>query len=390
MDLENGSITTTTPDPNGKLPSRLTLWRKVRLLVLINMVSFLVLCALAEVGLRLFWHPRFWVHADGIGVGSAFGPAGKKWWPESRFRIEGKEFFVHFQSDARGYRARPAPPTTANPWRVAFVGDSFTEAMQVEYSQSFVSRLEHELTMRTGHEVMCENYGVAATGLFDYWHRITHDVFRPGVPAPSLLVLCVFPENDFTDHCPDDGFEPDGQPRRDYFRAPHWTRHILAWCDTKSKLAHFLFTSYHIAADQIGPPQRNAPDHWWNEPAVALAEAERPGHVAHLRSLFRAIEAECGRHGTRLAVLVVPARNYAGKGDPSPIPRILRAWGVNAPVLDVAAAANAIPRPSRLVFPLDGHLNPSGHEFVAHSAVGPLAAELAPETAGLADSVVPK
>ena len=59
--------------------------------------------------------------------------------------------------------------------------------------------------------MVCENYGVAATDLFEYWHRITHDVLRPA--PPDALVLCIFPGNDFTGELPDNGFDADGRPR---------------------------------------------------------------------------------------------------------------------------------------------------------------------------------
>ena len=57
-------------------------------------------------------------------------------------RSNGSEFRTEFRTNAAGYRARPEPMTADHPYRIAFVGDSFTEAMQVSYESSFCARLE--------------------------------------------------------------------------------------------------------------------------------------------------------------------------------------------------------------------------------------------------------
>jgi hypothetical protein len=353
-------------------PPRGRLGRKVRRLLLVNLVVFSTAALLGELGARLFWHPRFWVHCEDWVVGSGQGRAGKKWWPNTSYLMESKEFRVRFRSDDRGYRARPTPPRTADPYRVAFVGDSFTEAVQVEYAETFVARLGRGLGERSAaREVVAENYGVAGTGFFEYWHRITHDVFRPDSPAPEALVLCVYPGNDFTDDCPDDGFEPDGRPKREYFREPGWARHALTWLNLESKFANFVFQSITIATWRLAPPTPTAPVIWWNDPVLAAAANDAPG-IRPVRALVRAIRDECGRHGTRLVILIVPAHNYAATGGKGPLPHIFAAWGIDSPVIDVAAQALATPVPSRLVFFCDGHLNPSGHEFVAATALDPL------------------
>ena len=70
-------------------------------------------------------------------VGSGQTEVGKKWWPSTTYAVDGSEFRTEFRTDASGYRARPEPFTADHPYRIAFVGDSFTEAMQVPYDASF-------------------------------------------------------------------------------------------------------------------------------------------------------------------------------------------------------------------------------------------------------------
>jgi hypothetical protein len=355
-------------------------WRKVCLLLAINLVVFAALGLLAEVGFRLFWNSRYWISCERWVFGSGQTRAGFKWWPDTTYRNESTEFRIRFQTNALGYRARPEPPRTAHPYRIAFVGDSFTEAKQVEYGQTFCALIERGLAgALPGREVVCENYGVAATGLFDYWHRITHDVLQP--EPPDVLVLCVYPGNDFSGDSgfPDAGFEAGGRPRREYYQEAGWARHVVTWLNLKSKFAQFLVrAARRVESRWVTPGLAQGPWLWWTDPALAARATDAPA-VRRSRAVLRAIAEECRRHGTKLAVLVVgpvllrsKAIGYAAKDGQSPLAQILADWQIDVPVVDSAIAAAAAPELHGLVFPRDGHLNPAGHVFVAAGAVPPL------------------
>ncbi len=257
------------PEPAPRRP--LTVGRRFRRLLVVNLVVFGLVGVLGEIGFRLLWHPTYWIHCENWRFGSGHTAAGKKWWPDATYRVQSREFHTTFRTNTLGYRARPTPTRTPAPYRIAFVGDSFTEAMQVAYDESFVARLERALNgPSAGREVVCENYSISATGLFDYYHRIIHDVFRPG-PAPDALVLCLYPGNDFLMEFPDDGFLPDGRPRRDYFDRPSWGWHAVTWVNLKSKFGHFAIRSILVAALRSAPPQEQGPRLWWCDPAVAAS-----------------------------------------------------------------------------------------------------------------------
>jgi hypothetical protein len=353
-------------------------------LLLVNVVLLALLGAVGEVGCRLFWSPKYWVHAENWWIGSGNDRAGKKWWPGASYRVESAEFRVRFRTNALGYRERPEAVRTADPYRIAFVGDSFTEAMQVDVADTFVARLERGLAPGAPREVVCENFGVSATGPFDYWHRIVHDVFRPGATPPGAVVLCLYPGNDFTEELPDAGFAPDGSPRREYFRESGWLWHAATWLNVKSKLGHYLVRSAVIASMRSRPPGDGAPKYWWTDPELARSAAEAQP-VARSRSLLRAIEAECCAHGTKLVVLVIgPVPTYIPKDARSPLGQVLADWGIEAPVIDVAAPAIVAPTWPQLLFPGDGHLNELGHAYVASAALEPLRAALGPAPGPLA------
>jgi hypothetical protein len=356
-----------SPAPAG---AKLSRRKRVAFLVFANLLLFPAYFLIAEVAFRLSWSPRYWIHTDRLMVGSGQTDVGKKWWPSTIYRVDGSEFRTVFRTNARGYRARPEPANGDHPFRIAFVGDSFTEAMQVSYEASFCARLERLLNQDApARTKVCINYGISATDLFDYWHRIVHDVLT-GDP-PEALVLCIYPGNDFQPTPPADGFDADGRPLREYFCSPGVVQHLIAWINLHSKFGFFLqrsLLSWNAAAARPDPRLKD----WWTDPQIATRVENEPA-VRRYRSLLRAIDEECRRRGTKPCVLVVgPVANYAARNGQSPIARILAKWQVDIPVIDIAIRARTQRDWASLVFPFDGHLNETGHEYLAREAAGPL------------------
>jgi hypothetical protein len=352
--------------------------KKFAMLALLNLVLLAIAALVGEASLRLFWQPNYRIRCERWLVGAGMTTAGRKYWPNSTYTIDSREFHAVFRTNAEGYRARPEPPRTQNPYRIAFVGDSFTEGMQVEYEHTFCNLIEQGLRGAwPGREVVCENYGIAATGLFEYWHRIAHDVL--GQDPPDALVLCIYPGNDFTGDFPAQGFEASGRPRRIYYNRPTWARHALTWLNLNSQLARYLQERIYRAWKRLEPPH-DAPSLWWTNPVLA-AKAGDASVVRRSRALLQAIEDECGRSGTKLCVLVVgPVTTYPSYHGQSPLGLILADWKIDAPVIDVAKDALSMPHFDRLLFPRDGHLNEQGHAYVAEAALAPLRAALASPT----------
>jgi hypothetical protein len=349
--------------------------RRLACLALTNLLLFSACGLLAEIGFRLFWSPKYWVHTGRLWIGSGQTEAGKKWWPDTTYAVDSSEFHVLFRTNEEGYRARPTPSLAACPFRVAFVGDSFTEGMQVPYESTFCARIEDLLNQKNpARPLVCENNGVSATDLFEYWHRITHDVLN-GSP-PDALVLCIYPGNDFQGLMPDQAFDQHDCPRRDYFKKASLKQHVIAWINLHSKVGSFLQRAiFSIGGIRTTKP-RQGPKNWWSKPEVA-ALAHDDIVVRRCRSLFRAIDQECRRIGTKLCVLVVgPVGNYAAEDGQSPLTRILTNWGLEIPVIDLAIQAIARPDHSTLTFPIDGHLTESGHAFIARQAAPGLEAFL--------------
>jgi hypothetical protein len=343
-------------------------------------ITAITLCFLAaEIGFRLFWNPKYWIHTNRLLVGSGQTEAGKKWWPDTKYLVESNEFHTEFRTNSKGYRARPAPPPARDAYRIAFVGDSFTEGMQVAYESTFCARLEKLLEPADGsHGLVCENVGVSATDLLEYWHRIHHDVLA--IDPPKLIVLCIYPGNDFLGVLPDEAFDRSDKPLMEHFQKPGWAQHVIAWVNLHSKFGCYTQRALlSIGGRQITPPSQ-APRNWWADPATAARSAEVPA-VRRSRSILRAIDQECRANGTKLCILVVgPVANYATVNGESPLACIISRWGFDIPVIDIAIKARAIPNHHELTYPVDGHLTDAGHAYLAREAAPDLEALLERES----------
>jgi hypothetical protein len=339
----------------------------------LNLIIFSVAFLITETAFRWFSSPRYWIHTNQWLVGSGQTGAGKKWWPDTRYQVDSSEFHTIFQTNHAGYRARPGAAPGRDVYRIAFVGDSFTEGMQVYAESTFCARIErilNESVARTAQgqprQIICDNYGVAATDLVEYWHRIIHDILRP--QPPDVLVLCIYPGNDFQPFLPDNAFGNDGRPLREYYQRPPWTKHVIAWVNLHSQFGSFVQRLVFSVGASKESYLSQGPRDWWTDPAIAEAGSAAPA-VQRTRAILAAIDEECRRAGTKLCILVVgPVVNYKAIAGSSPLEQIVIGWQLEIPVIDVAIEAHSRPDWARLVFPKDGHLTEAGHEYFAVAA----------------------
>jgi hypothetical protein len=365
------------PESPRRAPPNRPISRRRRLIYLAVAypLAFAACVLIAEVAFRLFWNPKYWVHTNRLSVGSGQTEAGKKWWPDTVYRVDSSEFQLSFHTNSQGYRARPDAVRDPHPYRIAFVGDSFTEGMQVPYESTFCARIEAIFNQDAPpRRIECVNYGISATDLPEYWHRIVHDVI-PGNP-PDALVLCIYPGNDFQCIFPDDAFAADDTPLQDYYPRPDWIKHLKAWVNLHSKFGCYLERTLLTIGASSPSWQTQGPKLWWSKPEVARAAQGAPA-VRRSRAIFRAIDQECRQNHIKLFVLVVgPVGTYFAREGKSPLTQILADWQIEIPVIDVAIKAVARADLATLIFPVDGHLNERGHAYVANEAAAGLKAGL--------------
>lgn len=161
---------------------------------------------IAEMGLRL----------AGVGMPSIYAPdhhCGSRLQP-STTGVWNREGHGHFTINARGFRG-PEVSATRPPdvFRIAVLGDSFIEALQVDEQATLCARLQRllnaaESTPKHQYEVI--NCGVSGYGTAQELQMLRHHVLPLD---PDAVLLAVYPENDIRNNLR--SLEHD--PARPYF-----------------------------------------------------------------------------------------------------------------------------------------------------------------------------
>ncbi len=169
-------------------------------------VALALAVGLAEAALRIagVGHPSFYV-TDRFR-GAALRPGAEGW-----HRREG-EAYVRINSAGLRDRehARPKPPGS---FRIAVLGDSYAEAMQVDASQAFWAVAERELAAcpaLAGRAVEVINFGVSGYGTAQELETLRHAVWAY---EPDVVVLAFVSVNDVRNNLR----ELEGDPLRPYY-----------------------------------------------------------------------------------------------------------------------------------------------------------------------------
>ncbi len=158
-----------------------------KLLLLCGSILFALL--VAEVALRVvgYSNPYFYTFEEQTGWMSRPNTAG---W----FRKEGA---AYVRINSQGLRDREHPKQKpANTYRIAIIGDSFCEALQVPLEQTFWHLLENRLTdcpALAGKQIEVLNFGVSSYGTGQELLALRT---RALDYAPDLIVLAFTPAND--------------------------------------------------------------------------------------------------------------------------------------------------------------------------------------------------
>ena len=161
--------------------------------LLLVLVSVLVALSIAEVALRIagYSFPTFYMPDDARGF--ALRPGAEGW-----YRKEG-EAYVRVNSD--GLRDREhSPQKPPDTIRIAVLGDSYAEALQVPQEAAFWSVLERRLKecgAFGGRDVEVINFGVSGYGTAQELITLREKVWRY---APDIVLLAVTTNNDITDN----------------------------------------------------------------------------------------------------------------------------------------------------------------------------------------------
>ena len=151
--------------------------------------SLLVFIGLAEITLRVvgFADPVFWTYDD--VTGSRLYPGAAGW-----YQSEGEAYVTISSAGLRDREhAVPKPPGTL---RVAVLGDSMAEALQVPLESNFSSLLERTLKACkafAGRDVEVMNFGVSGYGTAQELLMFRH---RVRAYSPDITILAFYAGND--------------------------------------------------------------------------------------------------------------------------------------------------------------------------------------------------
>lgn len=162
---------------------------KLRKLLIVFLVTFLSL----EITSRVIFE-RPWLHGYSYDelTGTSLTPGSNGWWTR-----EGRGF-VEINSrgmrDNREYENFPK----SNAYRVAVVGDSYVEALQVDVNQTFWRLMESRLNSQCNNlryrEFEVLPFGVSGHGPAQYLLNIEHKILKL---HPDLILVTFTPGNDF-------------------------------------------------------------------------------------------------------------------------------------------------------------------------------------------------
>jgi hypothetical protein len=309
--------------------------------------------ALAEAALRLIGFGPGHAPLDPDPLLHHVHPKNFTYWAYSRTGEYGG-FPVAF--DSAGWRVAEHPhakPTA--PCRIAFMGDSFTEALQVRYRDSFVGLLS------TLTDCDVKDFGVGSYSPIFYavqWRNFVRAY------QPTLVVLQLFANDVWTDE------EFMALATRDT------AGHVMALPDTSSTgFSGFLRRSYLFRVARM--LQQRAL--WWiddwtmpppNEPPAELEPDISPLTSELVLDLAR----DAAAAGARFVFFAVPSqRRLIGYGSPSAKPEFSDRWKAWAeknevPFVDMVAGFRGEIGAAQTAFHfLDGHYTETGHAITART-----------------------
>lgn len=372
-------------------------------------VAFAVL--LAEIVLRFagFSSPNF--RQTDLIVGRSLRPGVKGW-----YTAEGRAFVAINRDGLRDCEHSLDKPK--NCLRIAVLGDSYAEAMNVELADSFPKVLERTLNasvIRTGMQFEVINFGVSGYGTGLEYLTLQQKVWKY---SPDVILLAFFAGNDVSDNssdlsrnlkspfpffdCDETGMLiVDNSFRQD----PSWKNHRwleqLGLIDMINSSSILQITNAVIRNGSRRDLDTTVTDCPWNEPGLSVEVYREPTNDQWRKAwkvtetLIRMLNSEVEQHGAKLHVVTL-SRGVQVHPDPQyrqsfmnaldisdlfyPDRRIAELCGQEGiPVLMLAPYLQAIAEETGIYLhgaantrPGTGHWNENGHKLAGQR----IAAEL--------------
>jgi lysophospholipase L1-like esterase len=269
--------------------------------------------------------------------------------------------------------------------RIAIIGDSYVEALQVPYDRSLGERLAATLGDR-GNAVEVYRFGISGAPLSQYLQMVEHEVVRY---RPDWVVVLIV-HNDFDESYKFKAgrytssflklYVEDGRVTGE--TPPHpWRPSAIEWLRRTATARFFLYrwqVRPEFLVDLLLPRARAATDYAGNTDIAAVL-ADRRGVEAVTDYLFGRLDAVVHAMGARLLLAMDGDRFAIYRGGESPALALNQIaaetaarHGIPFVNLHPAFAADWQAEHRRFDFDADGHWNEHGHEVAAAAIAGAL------------------
>lgn len=313
----------------------------------------------------------------------------------ARTEVNTGERRVRFRTDEEGFRVGDAGPVDADT-RVLLIGDSFVQAIQVEYDQSYAGLLSASLAQALRRPVAVRNTGVPGWDVNHYLIRARNSFAKERYRA---AVVSVTMENDVV---PQRVAVP---PRRETTMLhPLRVPRSLAWpeivdavlypvndfLEVRSHLFILARRQLHTVRMAMGLSPLNLPAHYYRAAADSAAWGATASALIDLARLSR-------EQGTPIVFVLLPSDYQV---DRATFEQYVRGFGLDPSTMDMdqpnrvlgealrgaglevidalPALREAQARGEQLYGTVDPHLSPEGHRVV-HRLLHPVVARMLAE-----------
>ena len=294
--------------------------------------------------------------------------------PNFEFRYFRQEFDNNIKFNSKGLREREyAYEKENNVYRILILGDSFTEALQVDLDSSFPKVLEEKLNSRLSNKYEVINAGIGGYGTEN---ELLFYEFEGKKYEPNLVILAVF-LNDVNDNTasPLITFDNSKLMRHIPLKASLPKKFVL-YC---SRYSHICALSQKIILENLGDANIKHAD----EIYLKNSSAEFEKSLNEINLLLEQFRQMVDDDNDKFVVLLIPAREQVSKEFyekylidnnleekdlfmnkfQEKIKSFGRAKNIN--VIDLLPRMKEISANNSLYFEIDGHWNEKGHEFAA-------------------------
>lgn len=247
---------------------------------------------------------------------------------------------VHFFTDEKGFRVGSADPPPSSPdYKVLALGDSFLEALQVEYEDTMTATIEHELSAQLGAEVQVVNTGVSGWDPNQYLMQAKEELANDKY---DLVLVFLYSPNDIIDKYVE--AYPPRNPTKKTLRLPESLKKgelvdsifypINDALEERSQLYVFTRNNSEVILAKVGLSRYYFPK--W----LRLAYADSPAWTV-TADVCGLIAAEAAQYDTPVVFINLPGHYSV---DTDILDWYINAFNINPATIDVDQAAHILER----------------------------------------------